>query len=871
VTTAKKKFDHIRYLSTQTYTDRMAVLADMKKTGARLPASLSEDLMLLDISNIEKQAILEVTSAHDNKSLEHFLTINLADWDQDLAATAIRVWSRETDHLLWSRLYELCQLPHTPQRVLYTIVDLACDTGGLGVIDSAARHEALAEMSDAFKGLVLHRASQWNLKSDRLIALAQSVTRDLGIHLHPDNKALPSALAYLARYAPASLKEIQLTGAITETWKDLVRTIAHDLEAGAETATRTMKQISGARKTARAALLSGWLPSWSRHHLNKEQLKTCLSLFFSEEVKGTEARPLFVNGPWEFFGGFDDNLLCTAMMEIADDATFCRALASLQGLIKAPTPEALRDQIRSRIGSAQNPAEFLTRIPLRLRLELTENPNSKVQTPFSRIEGEQSEILAGRTPAKRCSFSDYDGSEKEWTCPEDKKDFTQRRSFFDVAYRNKKPDNAAGAGYFSVLAAAYTNPDDKQLGQIAKIARQESGVMRLCYLNTIGRFKGMDQAALKTLDFIRSKEEDDLRAIMNALAGIGTPRATQELVSSLTRPNVTPQLQMEICGHLAKTDVSNLQNELRSALNDLNVTPDVESDKWDIRDAIAALLAPTEAAAVNSGSTQSFVVTPAAGDPDLDQSLSGLIPGYKELSSEVKRALRTSLFFHQQVSAEHAPTSIDLSPVIDMQYKAMELLFREAFEDHCSKIIHRGVLQRKLDIIGYARPIPRAMDDFENYVASLPTVRDIPFFSKFKLRKMLRAICQFRPGRRFTLDGLKAFALFFLCFGRRECRYGLAGLFETPYTTDAELFDFCKTLHIFQDFRNRAAHEGFHPDAANDIDGIWRHTAEIVQNMWKLEKFIQSNGGSSGGSGTGSGSYSTPTVKSNPVIEKKVS
>lgn len=200
-----------------------------------------------------------------------------------------------------------------------------------------------------------------------------------------------------------------------------------------------------------------------------------------------------------------------------------------------------------------------------------------------------------------------------------------------------------------------------------------------------------------------------------------------------------------------------------------------------------------------------------------------------------------------------------------MQYKAMELLFRESFEDHCSKIIHRGVLQRKLDVIGYARPIPRAMDDFEHYIASLPIVRDIPFFSSFKLRKMLLAICQFRPGRRFTLDGLKAFALFFLCFGRSDCKFGLQGLLETPYKTDTELFEFCKTLHIFQDFRNRAAHEGFHPDASNDIDGIWRHTAEIVQNMWKLKQHLDGN------ISAGHGSYNTPVSKSAPVIEKKVS
>src|SRR5690606_9925798 len=112
----------------------------------------------------------------------------------------------------------------------------------------------------------------------------------------------------------------------------------------------------------------------------------------------------------------------------------------------------------------------------------------------------------------------------------------------------------------------------------------------------------------------------------------------------------------------------------------------------------------------------------------------GKIRHYKSLSSEVKRALRTAQFFHNQVSAGGAPESIDLSPVIDMQYKALELLFRETFEEPCTRLIHQGVLQRRLDVIGYARPVPRAMDEFENYVSHLPVIREIPFFSKFKMR-----------------------------------------------------------------------------------------------------------------------------------------
>jgi hypothetical protein len=141
-------------------------------------------------------------------------------------------------------------------------------------------------------------------------------------------------------------------------------------------------------------------------------------------------------------------------------------------------------------------------------------------------------------------------------------------------------------------------------------------------------------------------------------------------------------------------------------------------------------------------------------------------------------------------------------------------------------------------------------------------VREIPFFSKFKLRKMLRAICQFRPGKRFTLDGLKAFALFFLCFSRQECRYGLAHMFPIGLAGDRELFEFVKALHTFQDFRNRAAHEGFHPDAANDMDGIWSTTAQIVQTMLKTMPAV--------GSPPSDHEYA-PKNRSTPVIERKVS
>jgi len=247
---------------------------------------------------------------------------------------------------------------------------------------------------------------------------------------------------------------------------------------------------------------------------------------------------------------------------------------------------------------------------------------------------------------------------------------------------------------------------------------------------------------------------------------------------------------------------------------------------------------------------------------ELDSLLAKKIPGYMHLSSEVRRALRTAQFFHLKVESAKDLQTIDLSPVIDMQYKALELFFRETFEAPCGALIRDGILQRKLDIIGYARPVPQAMDEFEKYVESLPIINSVPFFSRFKLRKMLRALCQFRPGKRFTLDGLKAFALFFICFSRKTCRYDLQNLFPIPAITDERLLEFCKLLHVFQDFRNRAAHEGFHPDASNDITGIWQNTAEIIQSSFMIKESMTKHAMSQ---------YERRDFKSNPmIIQKKV-
>jgi hypothetical protein len=859
------------YLKCRDKSGRLRQLAQLSKAREHdsgdkngLPISLAEDLLALELGNDEKLAILEATGSKDGLALEHFLTNHLFDWSQDLASLAVRLWAGKTDHLLWFRILQASRSPLLPQRVLYTIIDHAFVAGGRRLLAPAAASEATVDMSPAFHGLILHRCTQWGIAHERLGQLAASVVSGISTHLHPENKALPSALAYIARFTPDEITTMAASSAVAEPWRDLLRCFVLQSEQWDKQQERLAKLVQKPPKTKAFAKLEPlWPPVWQRHRLDADTVAGALRLVLDDEASARRGdTPSLISSPWEFFSGIAEATLDAALGTLTDDKTFARATSYLGGLLPTPTPEAFLTKTKARLAASADPAGVLQALPLRLRLEMTDDSAREggKRTPFAQMKTEEAAVLAGTPLKERPTFADYDLRANQ-PGREELTALASRKAFFDLAYRGRQDAKQPGTdGFWHLLSDAWRAPAEPKLAPLAQAARQVEGVLRLCYVNTLGRFKGHDQAALKILDFIRSKEEDDLRAVVYALGGIGTPRAMQELVSALTRPNVTSALQLEICGILEKQDLSNLQNELRSAINDLTVTPAAEGPGWDVREALASLLNPTQAVEREHKLPDSVPQT-AVSDQHLDQVLGGKIQHYRELSSEVKRALRTSQFFHFQVQGNNAPESIDLSPVIDMQYKALELLFRETFEEPCSRLIHRGVLQRRLDVIGYARPIPRSMDEFEAYIASLPTIRDIPFFSKFKLRKMLRAICQFRPGKRFTLDGLKAFALFFLCFSRSECRYGLGGLFPMGFATDAELFSFCKALHVLQDFRNRAAHEGFHPDASNDIDGIWRATAEIVQTMFKAHAFVEAE----------AQAEFAPRSKSAPVIEKKVS
>ncbi|MBM4253379.1 MAG: HEAT repeat domain-containing protein [Deltaproteobacteria bacterium] len=851
MTNPQSSVNYTHYLQNRSTSERLATLKAMQDANQYVPISVAEDLLSLDLLNEEKLAILSRTGSRDGLALEHFLINQIAHAPQELAVSALRLWAEKTDNLLWFRMLQVIKSPLVSQRLFYTIVDLAQHTGGAQLLRVAAGADGIEEMSTALHGLLLQRACQWRVDAERLRALAnRSLQQGVGI-LHPDDKSMVSALGYLAMFHPLDLQTFVGIPDFSEPWRDVLRVI---IQSGSQAKVAT-KNVKSKSPSQVALDLPTWPPLWRRHELSDEAIAAALAASQTIEPRTS----------WEVFAGIPAERLVTIVAKIEDHKAFAVCLANIIGLVPSPVPSTLLENLRTRLTTSENPADLLTALPLRIRLDLTDETSTRSShLPFAAVKREQAKTLSGEWPIESTQFRDYvvDGTAQATATAEDPLQLAQRKRFFAHAYEQKQVTPASGDDFFTLLVDSWQKPSEQKLDKLASVSRQVDGLFKICYINTLGRFHGQDQAVLKLMDFVRSQDGNYLRAVVQSLGEIGTPRAAQELIACLTRPNFSANLQVEICTQLKNLDLTNLQNELLAALNDLNVTEKSDPLILEVRDMLTGLL---QISANNrpvrepreTGSTVEI------SDTRLDQELGGKIPNYRELSSEVKRALRTALFFHIQTTANSAPSSIDLSPVIDMQYKSLELLFRETYEEPCSRLMHTGVLQRRLDIIGYARPIPKAMDDFEHFIETLPIVREIPFFSNFKLRKMLRAICQFRPGKRFTLDGLKAFALFFLCFSRTQCPYSLNGMFGLGFKDDLTMFQFCKSLHVFQDFRNRAAHEGFHPDAANDIDGIWRSTAEIVQTVFQTKAYLDSGATGQGDQGT----RNRPAV----IIEKKVS
>ncbi len=852
-----------KYVNAGSTSSRIKALTELKEEGQSLPISFVEDMLCLNLSKEEQLALMDVVGSEDNIALEHFLTSGIETWTQDLASLAIRRWSRDTKHLLWFRILPLADSRLTSQRVLYTILEQCCQAAGDIILNVFLEREGIEELSEAFHGLLMTRCLQWDIHHPRIDAIAQKCLETSEKTPWPGHKALAVSIAWLARHNEYALRKAIQKQNIVESWRDLIQAISFSKEK-LESHFQDLDQWLNENKLTDKHvddLKTVWTPLWLRNQMSQKTLDTAIKWVVTSIQKNQDKED-----HWKLFAGCSTEALKASVIGMEDDQSFITALALTKSFFTNPFDEEIVASVRERVKKSSNPGLFFSSLPGRLHLEIVSelgNTNEEQK----RILEEEKQVLEDLTHMEYQIFLDYNikaENDDDVTKNENVPELRARKNFFNLAYRHQF-EEFTSQNYWSQLQKSWREPKIEQLADLAKAARKQPELYKISYIHALGQFRGHDEAALKLLDFIRTSDYSEMQSVIHALSGIDTPRAQQEMISAITRPNVNLSLQIEICNLLKGRDLSKLQLELRSALNDLSINADSESGFLELREALSDLISVQTSPIEQS--EKSPEATTSSGD--LDNILSKKIPNYQSLSSEVRRALRTAQFFDDQVqgvvSSAH---SIDLSPVIDMQYKALELLFREQFEQICFQIISDGILQRKLDVIGYARPIPKAMDEFERYIGSLPIIKEIPYFSKFKLRKMLRAICQYRPGKRFTLDGIKAFSLFFISFGRHSCRYGLEEIAHLGFKDDKDLAEYCKKLHIFQDFRNRAAHEGFHPDAHNNIGGIWEKTADIIEGVFEIKSHFEFKPVTGGHFG---GAFKQPVVERKPSKPPKAS
>lgn len=322
------------------------------------------------------------------------------------------------------------------------------------------------------------------------------------------------------------------------------------------------------------------------------------------------------------------------------------------------------------------------------------------------------------------------------------------------------------------------------------------------------------------------------------------PRAQQALIRCVGRNTISDDLKLLILDDITLENPSEILLELRT-LEILRLPQHIDDA---IRDAVGRV-----AALIDVDQTLSKTEDPMArfSSFDVDLIIKKLVPEADSLSVDTRSALRTAEMILIQ-SREWGAEAVDLSPIVNMHCKAVELAMRETFEAFTDAVIRKGNLSRKLDLLGYARPIPEKMQIFEDTLASLPIIKTIPYFSKFKLRKMLRAICLYRPGKRFTLDGPKAFALLFLVASRKSCPFGLEGILGLDFESDQALFDFIKLVHSLQDSRNRAVHEGLTWEAKDEIEGMRSQAYKIIEICIRLGRYLNRTNGSQSAGSSGS-------------------
>ena len=809
------------YLAKKSDVERTSILEKMIQKDKGINLEFVEALIQMPISDHEKFLAIKAVKPSDGLSWELFLIDGILNWNQNISARLISIWADSTAMLFHKILMDPKHIHDLPQRVFYTLVDLVSPKIGKTFFASYLNDDWVNDFSPALAGLCMLRAVQFGHPDSALEKRATRLIEDQVASKYANSRGLLEAILYVARFKPDQLQELSAANK-HEPWDTVLKSLCKQLIAGKQKVEKGYKPSDDVSQ-----VIQNWPVLPLRHTLSTDQVGQAFATVCKSEEHANDEAFLF-----EFFAGIKPKVLTQALSEflckdVVESSTKLRLLKPLFGLFDVHAKSNIEQpEIASFLKKQKDkllPSELLW---VDETVGTSDAFKKYIAKPSfknaAKISAKQEKRLSN--PPQKFSRTHFElfpySNEFLWTAT----------ALYSPDLAEQNQNIQTKDPFWTLLLSAIEKPDVTKLDDLTKQARQQPYLFNLLYLRALGLYKGKDEAALRLMEYVRSDQEIEIAEVLLSLSKVDTPRSLQEVIGAITRPNVSDANKLEAVRLLKSKDTSTLQSEIKSTLNDLQAK-NMENEAFlEIKEILSSLLT-AEPSQVQNAKNKKF----ETANEDLDTHLAERISVYDNLSTEVKRALRTGQFFYDQVTSPDAATNIEVSPIIDMVYKSLELHFRESFENDSISLVKNGVLQRKLDVIGYARPIPKQMDSFEDYISKFEIISDIPFFSKFKLRKMLRALCQYKPGKRFTLDGLKAFALFFLCFSRKECRHGLANLFPLGFENDRELFKFVKSLHVLQDFRNRAVHEGFRPDARNDIEGIWGSAAEIFENISDIQ------------------------------------
>ena len=752
-----------KYWSAKTPDDRLSALECLARDKKTLPLHLVDDLLKLNLDVLEIQRLIEIVDAPSKVELEEWLINLMTTSTQELALTAFSRWLEYTEHILWHRIFNLTMYEQLPLRLRYQFIAHAEVTGGRPLLEYQTKLSFLDELSPAFHALLFEKSIAWNCKSDRLISLAMKHLESLYTSKKSERCAA-EALAYLYCFDHSKIKSFQKQAKLPQGWLQLIEHLV-----------KKPTKSSSTNRMKKKVLL------WDRPSSTQEDV----NLYFKTKNEGLDHGKSISSHD---FAGFSNSFFGAAIPANSTDAQTLAIINALEPYLDLPLEQKIHKRISQLPSSnVETKTGSLTCLSGRLRFYL-EPDNSNPW--YKAVLEEQKRVLEGAASLHWTNISSYSNKTYDKNIDSLELDDFGRHEFIkSLLSRNNCEYSSDCHPFWALLLKACPAKDSNQLEPLTKLARQQGSIAQLAFIHALGKFKGIDLAVLKLLDYTRSSFQVELRALAHSLSGIGTDRALFELVHCLSRPNFSIDLRIEIAQLLSGHALKQVQDEIKATISDLQSSPSDTVDSNTLIESLITLVIP-EGTSIPYNSLPSLHGS-AGNSPikSLDVALTQRIPIFASLSSEVKKALRTAEFFDQQIQNTKDAHTIDLSPLIDMQYKALELAFREMFEAAVTRVISTGAIQRQLDQIGYARPIPKQMDQFENYLAKLPTIVTIPYFSKFKMRKMLRSLCQFRPGKRFTLDGLKAFAIFFLVFSRKECDYALQDIFKLPFKSDTDLFE----------------------------------------------------------------------------------